>query len=106
MKYGWILSMVSLATLTACTGGSSPSVKGDSDHTDRRFMTYANPVDLPYRYQSSSPAYREAADPTVMTFRGRYWMFASHSKGYWYSTDLLHWGFVEATGYQVDRYAP
>ena len=105
-KYVWILCLVALASLTACTSGSLPSVKTGGGHVDRRFRTYANPIDLPYRYQSTSPAYREAADPTVVTFQGRYWLFASHSKGYWYSTDLLHWSFVEPTGYQVDKYAP
>jgi len=80
-----------------------------------RVATYANPVDLPYRYQAPSPyrqiqlrpgAYREAADPTVVRFNGRYWLFASHSKGYWHSTDLLHWSFVAASGYDAEKFAP
>ncbi|MBW8783634.1 MAG: family 43 glycosylhydrolase [Novosphingobium sp.] len=70
-----------------------------------RFATYANPVDLPYRYQDWRP-FREAADPTVVRFKGRYWLFPSHSKGYWHSTDLQHWQFVEASGYAVGAYAP
>jgi xylan 1,4-beta-xylosidase len=106
VKYVWIVCLASLASLTSCAGGSRLAVKADGSNLDRRFRTYANPIDLPYRYQSLSPAYREAADPTVVTFQGRYWMFASHSKGYWYSSDLLHWSFVEPTGYQVDKYAP
>ena len=68
--------------------------------------TYANPVDLPYRYQSGKTPYREAADPTVLRFKGRYWLFPSHSRGYWHSTDLRHWHFVEPSGYDVGRYAP
>src|SRR5665213_2296566 len=93
---------------------ASPSwaaeVRGD------RFATYANPIDLPYRYQIPSPfpaqqlmpnqPYREAADPTMVRFHGRYWLFPSHSEGYWHSTDLRHWSFVEASGYAVDKYAP
>jgi hypothetical protein len=75
-----------------------PAVAGD------RFATYANPVDLPYRYQFRS--LREAADPTVVRFKDRYWLFASHSKGYWWSHDLRKWEFVEPTGYPVNRYAP
>ncbi|WP_322405318.1 family 43 glycosylhydrolase [Massilia luteola] len=69
-----------------------------------RFATYANPVDLPYRYQFRS--LREAADPTVVRFKDRFWLFASHSKGYWWSYDLRHWEFVEPTGFPVNRYAP
>lgn len=78
--------------------------------------TYANPVDLPYRYQTPvkipqiqlklGEAYREAADPTIITYKGLYYLFASHSKGYWHSPDLQHWTFVEASGYAVDKFAP
>lgn len=81
-----------------------------------RMATYANPVDLPYRYQvpvkipqiqlKLGEAYREAADPTIITYKGLYYLFASHSKGYWHSPDLQHWTFVEASGYAVDKFAP
>lgn len=88
------------------SAGSAQTTRTD------RMATYANPMDLPYRYQGepgqpvTEAAYREAADPTVVRFRGRYWLFPSHSKGYWHSTDLLHWRFVEPRGYAVDKYAP
>lgn len=93
-----------LAAASAAAGGPS----------DRRLATYANPVDLPYRYQIPNPnryppskePYREAADPMIVRFKGEYWLFASHSKGYWRSRDLLHWAFVEASGYPVDKFAP
>ena len=81
-----------------------------------RLATYANPVDLPYRYQPTSPIrkiqprpnepFREAADPTIVQFKGRYWLFASHSHGYWHSPDLLSWTFVQPKGYDVDKFAP
>ncbi|CAN7657663.1 family 43 glycosylhydrolase [Phenylobacterium sp. LjRoot225] len=96
-------------TLFAGTSGAAPAARN-------RLATYANPVDLPYRYQApvSIPRlqlmpgqpYREAADPALVLFKGQYWLFASHSKGYWRSTDLLHWSFVEASGYAVDKFAP
>lgn len=50
-------------------------------HSADRFATYANPVDSPYRYQFRS--LREAADLTMVWFKVRHWLFASHSKGYW-----------------------
>lgn len=71
-----------------------------------RLMTYANPVDLPYRFQPSKIPYREGADPTVAEFRGSYYLFVSHSKGYWSSKDLKNWKFIEPVGYQVGRFAP
>lgn len=80
---------------------------------DRRFATYANPLDLPYRYQPELPykrlakgAYREAADPTVVWFKDRYWLFASHSWGYWWSKDLKAWSFVKGEGYDTQKFAP
>jgi hypothetical protein len=79
---------------------------------DRRLATFVNPLDLPSRNQPIRvPApekrpVREAADPTVVHFKGRYWLFASHSYGYWWSTDLQHWTFVEQQGAGVEKYAP
>ena len=85
---------------------ASTAIAQDSNGADRRMRTFANPVDLPYRYQPGVEAYREGADPTVVRFQGKYWLFVSHSKGYWSSTDLIHWTFVKPTGLDVDRYAP
>lgn len=85
---------------------------GKSSAPDRRMATFANPIDLPYRYQPikdpkvTTGVFREAADPTVVFFKGRYWLFASHSHGYWWSTNLLDWTFVEQKGAGVERYAP
>lgn len=92
-----IVGVLGLAAAVA-TGAPSRALAAD------RFATYANPVDLPYRYQFRS--LREAADPTVVWFKERYWLFASHSKGYWWSHDLRTWEFVEPTGFPVNRYAP
>jgi hypothetical protein len=94
------MQRIKRAFLVTVIGGAvlSPAFSAD------RFATYANPVDLPYRYQFRS--LREAADPTVVWFKDRYWLFASHSKGYWWSRDLRTWEFVELTGYPVNRYAP
>ncbi|MGH9493803.1 MAG: family 43 glycosylhydrolase [Candidatus Sulfotelmatobacter sp.] len=72
----------------------------------RRDKTYCNPIDLPYRFQLESPSRREAADPTMIGFRGEYWLFPSKSGGYFHSPDLMHWSFVEAHGYPVEHYAP
>jgi hypothetical protein len=73
---------------------------------DRRQQTYCNPIDLPYRFQLEAPSRREAADPTMMTYRGEYWLFPSKSGGYWHSPDLLHWQFIASSGYPIEDYAP
>lgn len=72
----------------------------------RRLETYANPMDLPYRFQLSGPSRREAADPTMVVFRGEYWLFASKSGGYWHSKDMQNWAFVAPTGLPLEDYAP
>jgi hypothetical protein len=104
MNHAKIVGLSLAASLAACTAAgawAAPAAK-----TDRRTATYANPIDLPYRYQATRRPHREAADPTIVWFKDRYWLFASHSHGYWHSTDLLHWTFVAPSGYDVGKFAP
>ena len=60
--------------------------------------TYCNPLDLGYRYQHMkegprTTGFREGADPTLVYFKGKYYLFVSMSAGFWYSDDLLNWEF-------------
>ncbi|WP_321290542.1 family 43 glycosylhydrolase [uncultured Sunxiuqinia sp.] len=68
--------------------------------------TFCNPLDLDYRFQLEGPSRREAADPTVVYFRDRYYLFASKTGGYWHSTDLVEWSFVETNQIPTEEYAP
>ena len=70
--------------------------------------TFCNPVNIGYAYQ---PTYktREGADPVIILFRGEYYLFVSHSSGYWYSSDLVDWKFISVTleGYpESNHFAP
>lgn len=66
-----------------------------------------NPVDLPYKYSHYGLyAHREAADPTMVYFKGRYYCFASMSAGFFWSDDLCKWRWHEAKGIDIYRYAP
>lgn len=71
-----------------------------------------NPLDLPYRYQDLLAAglmrsvYREAADPSIVRFQGRYFMFASMSAGFWHSADLVSWEFHASATLPAYDYAP
>ncbi len=71
-----------------------------------QFKTYANPMDLNYRFQLEGPSRREAADPTIVVFKDEYWLFASKSGGYWHSKDLRHWEHVAPVGLPLEDYAP
>ena len=68
--------------------------------------TFCNPVDISYRFSMVHPSHREAADPTMVIHNGTYWLFASKSGGYWYSTDMSSWVFVTPTGLPLETYAP
>lgn len=70
-----------------------------------------NPVDLAYRYQDFAAGplravFREAADPSVVRFRGRFYMFASMSGGFWHSSDMAAWEFERAPDLPAGDYAP
>ena len=74
-------------------------------------QTYCNPLDLEYRYQHMkegprAEGFREGADPTLVYFKGKYYLFVSMSAGFWYSDDLLHWAFHPDTDLLIYDYAP
>ena len=61
-------------------------------------QTYCNPINIDYTYMIYNAhrdiSYRSGADPAVVAFRGEYYMFVTRSLGYWHSTDLLRWNFI------------
>ena len=71
-----------------------------------------NPLDLAYRYQdvrtpfAGRSVHREAADPTVVFYRDRYFMFASMTRGFWYSDDLVEWKLQPSEKIPAIDYAP
>ena len=60
---------------------------------------FCNPININYRYQFNADPRRggqlqicrEAADPSMICFHGRYYIFASMTLGVWVSDDLAHW---------------
>lgn len=59
---------------------------------------YCNPLNVEYRYQFCREMYgqdiqigREAADPSMICFKGKYYIFASMTLSVWVSEDLVHW---------------
>ncbi|MGL4293495.1 MAG: family 43 glycosylhydrolase [Bacteroidales bacterium] len=61
--------------------------------------TYCNPLNIDYTYMvynsADDKSYRSGADPSVVEFRGEYYMFVTRSMGYWHSKDLLSWDFIQ-----------
>lgn len=83
-----------------------------SDSRDGTTRAVCNPLNLPYRYQDLRPmsggrtVHREAADPSVIRYRGRFYLFASMSAGFWHSKDLLTWEYRPSRKLPALDYAP
>ena len=60
---------------------------------------YCNPINVPYRYQFNMDPRsggklqidREAADPSMIQFQGKYYIFASKNLSVWVSEDMVNW---------------
>ena len=68
-------------------------------------MYYCNPINIPYRYQyvkkdDRAVIYREAADPSLVVFHEKYYMFPSMTKGYFVSEDMVNWQVKKLQGYR------
>ena len=86
---------VSLPTAAAGAAGEIPANS-----------TFANPLDLDYRFMPTLPSRRQAADPLIVIHDDEYYLFASRSGGYWRSPDMRAWTLVIPTGLPIEDYAP
>lgn len=72
--------------------------------------TMCNPMNLQYRFvlgrSKGQAAYREAADPTMVTYNGHYYLFPSKCGGYYRSDNLADWTLIKCDSYNVEGYAP
>jgi len=73
----------------------------------REKVVMSNPLNLNYRFQTDGICRRETADPVIVLFKDRYYLFASHSSGYWYSSNLRDWTYIATkTLKAVEVWAP
>lgn len=90
-------NLILLAAMTVCMVGKAQQ------------QTFCNPMNIPYRYalvENNATSYREAADPTIIVFKGEYYLFASKCGVYYHSTDLVHWDSIHTTDLPMEGYAP
>src|ERR687895_1181881 len=90
--------LISLGLSVLLTGSATAQSSG--------IRTYANPIDIDYKYNFEQTneriSYRSGADPVVVNHRGEYFMFVTVSGGYWHSRDLVNWRFVVPSRWPFD----
>ena len=63
-------------------------------------QTYCNPINIDYGYTpipnfAEQGKHRATADPVIVNFRNKYFLFSTNQWGYWWSEDMYNWNFVE-----------
>lgn len=74
-------------------------------------MHICNPMNLSYPYQFHGKFYknaicREGADPSMVFFKGHYYLFVSMSGGFWMSDDMASWEYHSTPNLPIHDYAP
>ncbi|MDR2617276.1 MAG: hypothetical protein LBC62_00260, partial [Treponema sp.] len=73
---------------------------------------FCNPLNVEYQYQFNKrrdggiSVSREAADPSMILFKGTYYLFPSMTCGFLYSGDLAEWKFYPLKNIPAYDYAP
>jgi len=71
--------------------------------------TYCNPINIDYGYTpferfSSQGKHRATADPVIINFQEKLFLFSTNQEGYWYSDNMLDWKFVYRKFLLDDKY--
>ena len=69
-------------------------------------QSYCNPMNLNRPLSAVSKSGENLSDPCVVLYNEKYYLFASNAGGYWNSTDLINWGFVENSNLPLDKKEP
>lgn len=72
---------------------------------------FCNPINFTYQYQFNQKGEgfslnREAADPSMILFKGKYYLFPSMTRGFLVSQDMVNWKQCLLEGLPVYDYAP
>jgi hypothetical protein len=98
--FNWLVGLLPLFILGSCAESTSKTTESTVSSTaERNYETYCNPIDIDYSYMSHYRArrdvsYRSGADPAVVNFKGKYYLFVTRSHGYWVSDDMSNWKFI------------
>jgi hypothetical protein len=96
----WLVCVLPLVVLVSCAEPGSKATESEvSSVAKRSYKTYCNPIDIDYSYMShyrarNNVSYRSGADPAIVNFKGKYYLFVTRSHGYWVSDDMSNWKFI------------
>lgn len=96
----WLVCVLPLVVLGSCAEPGSNATESEvSFAAERNYKTYCNPIDIDYSYMShyrarNNVSYRSGADPAIVNFKGKYYLFVTRSHGYWVSDDMSNWKFI------------
>lgn len=70
-----------------------------SINSNAQQKTYCNPINVDYAYcpipnMVTQGKHRATADPVIVNFKGKYFLFSTNQWGYWWSEDMNNWNFV------------
>lgn len=99
------LLLFCLWMLNACQSREEHKIQESSvNEVGQEYATYCNPIDIDYTYMShyrarNDVSYRSGADPAVVNFKGKFYMFVTRSHGYWTSSDMSSWKFIRPSSW-------
>ena len=98
-----VLLAILLVTISAVLVLTKPP-KACSVDDDAIIMT--NPLNLSYKFEMRDPVHRTAADPVIVLYHDKYFLFSSHAAGYFYSDNLRDWTHMFSNMPLVKEWAP
>ena len=102
-KFSGLIAIAAALVCTSCSeGGNGNSAIADNASTNAENVliqdspyTFCNPIDV---IIGNERAYR-GGEPVVIIYQDDYYLFVSHRKGYWYSSNFREWTYVDAPNY-------
>lgn len=79
--------------------GLSNAINAQTTPSISQPLTYCNPMNLDYGFTpipnfSEAGRHRATADPVIVNFKNKYYLFSTNQWGYWWSEDLSKWHFI------------
>ena len=97
-KLAMLLALVSAALAPKETMAATEISDGD--------IVMTNPLNLSYKFEEGNPVHRTCADPVIVLYHDKYFLFSSHAAGYSYSDNLRDWTHMFSKMPLVKEWAP